>query len=66
VLTETFNVNLVSLVTKEFLAARMVEQNASIDGRFAQLDSRLRFLSWTQAIVIAAVIAPWFERLAEL
>ncbi|MDP6535992.1 MAG: hypothetical protein QGG02_06635 [Gammaproteobacteria bacterium] len=36
VLTEAFNVNLESLVTKDHLAARFAEQNASIDTRFAE------------------------------
>jgi len=44
VLTEAFNVNLDALVTKDFLAARFAEQNASIDTRFAEqnasIDSR--------------------------
>tara|TARA_B100002003_G_scaffold184949_1_gene173334 strand:+ start:2347 stop:2907 length:561 start_codon:yes stop_codon:yes gene_type:complete len=75
VLTEAFNVNLESLVTKEHLTARFAEQDARIDTRFAeqqaymdirfaQIDSKFRFLSWTQAIIIAAVIMPYLERLA--
>ena len=36
VLTEAFNVNLESLVTKDYLAARFAEQNASIDTRFVE------------------------------
>ena len=75
VLTEAFNVNLESLVTKEHLTARFAEQDARIDKRFAeqqaymdirfaQIDSKFRFLSWTQAIIIAAVIMPYLERLA--
>lgn len=36
VLTEAFNVNLESLVTKDFLAARFAEQNAAIDTRFTE------------------------------
>ena len=66
VLTEAFNVNLESLVTKEFLAARFAEQKAYMDTRFAEVDSKFRFLYWTQAIVIAAVIIPLLERLAAL
>ena len=34
-LTEAFNVNLESLVSKDFLATRFAEQNAYIDTRFA-------------------------------
>ena len=36
VLTEAFNVNLESLVTKDYLAARFAEQNAAIDTRFVE------------------------------
>lgn len=36
VLTEAFNVNLDSLVTKDYLAARFAEQNAYMDTRFAE------------------------------
>ena len=89
VLTEAFNVNLDALVTKDFLAARFAEQNASIDTRFAEhsasintrfavqgasidtrfaeqnakIDSNHRIFIWTQAIIMAAVILPYLERL---
>ncbi len=103
VLTEAFNVNLDSLVTKEFLAARFAEQDARWDKRFseqdvrwekrftqliaaldsrfaeqdvkwekrfaplaAKVDSNFRFFLWTQAIVLAAVILPYLERLMAL
>jgi len=114
VLTEAFNVNLDSLVTKDFLAARFAEQNAWIDIRFAEqkayidtrfaeqdtrwdkrllemdarwdkrllemdarwdkrfieleskVDSNHRVFQWSQAIVMAAVILPWLERLMAL
>ena len=56
VLTEAFNVNLESLVTKDYLAARMAEQNAKIDANH-------RIFVWSQAIIMAAVILPYFERL---
>ena len=66
VLTEAFNVNLESLVTKDFLAARFAEQNT----RFAQLegkiDSNHRVFVWTQAIIVAAVLLPYLERLLAL
>ena len=111
VLTEAFNVNLDALVTKDFLAARFAEQNASINTRFAEhsasidtrfaehnasidtrfaeqnasidsrfseqgasidtrfaeqnakIDSNHRIFVWTQAIIMAAVILPYLERL---
>ena len=59
VLTEAFNVNLEELVTKDFLAARFAEQNAKIDANH-------RIFVWTQAIIIAAVILPYLERLLAL
>ena len=40
VLTEAFNVNLESLVTKDYLAAQMAEQRAYMDTRFAEQDVR--------------------------
>jgi hypothetical protein len=62
-------VDINALVTKDFLAARFAEQNASIDARFAEqsakLDSNHRIF-WTQAIVMAAVILPYLERLLPL
>jgi len=81
VLTEAFNVNLESLVTKDFLAARFAEQKAYLDTRLseqdvrwdkrfahleAKVDSNHRFFMWTQAIVVAAVILPYLERLMAL
>lgn len=63
-LTEAFNVNLDSLVTKEYLAARFAEQKSYMDTRFSEIDHRFRFFYWTQAVVIAAVMIPLFERLA--
>lgn len=70
VLTEAFNVNLESLVTKDFLEARFAEQGARIDIHFAELegkiDSNHRVFVWTQAIIVAAVLLPYLERLTAL
>ena len=70
VLTEAFNVNLESLVTKDFLVARFAEQNARTDTRLAQLegkiDSNYRVFVWTQAIIVAGVLLPYLERLIAL
>ncbi|MEQ8953418.1 MAG: hypothetical protein RL120_04730 [Gammaproteobacteria bacterium] len=41
VLTEAFNVNLESLVTKDYLAARFAEQNTGIDKRFIELKAEI-------------------------
>ena len=77
VLTEAFNVNLESLVTKDYLAARFAEQNAYIDTRFAEqktemktgfarldakTDRNFHIFCWTQGVVVAAVILPYLER----
>ncbi len=45
---------------------RFAEQKAFMDSAFAHIDSRFRFHSWTQAIIVAAVIMPYLERLAAL
>lgn len=85
VLTEAFNVNLESLVTKDYfesrLSARFAEQDARVDVRFAEqkaymdtrfvhleakIGSNFRLFTWTQAIVMAAVILPYLERLLVL
>ena len=70
VLTEAFNVNLDALVTKDYLAARFAEQNASIDTRFAEQDAKMsanfRIQLWMIGIVQAFVIMPYLERLLAL
>ena len=43
---------------------RFAKQKAFMDSAFAHIDSRFRFHSWTQAIIVAAVIMPYLERLA--
>ena len=45
---------------------RFAEQKAYMEIRFAQIDNKFRFHSWTQAIIIAAVVTPYLERLAAL
>ncbi len=69
-LTEAFNVNLDALVTKDYLAVRFAEQNASIDTRFAEQDAKMnanfRILLWMIGIVQAFVILPYLERLLAL
>ncbi len=74
VLTEAFNVNLESLVTKEFLASRFAEHFADLktdnNSRFARLEAKVdgnfRIFIWSQAIIMAAVILPYLERLMAL
>ena len=59
-LTEAFAVNLESLVTKDYFESRL-------DARFAQQDAKIdthfRVLVWSQAIITAAVVIPYLERL---
>jgi DNA-binding transcriptional MerR regulator len=73
VLTEAFNVNLDSLVTKEHLATQFAKQNADIDGRFseqllyvdrrfAELESKLNVNTALLSIVVLAVVIPLIER----
>lgn len=73
VLTEAFNVNLDSLVTKEHLAARFAEQDTriekkfaqqqtAIDARFAQVESTLKVHTVLLSIVMVAVVVPLIER----
>ncbi len=59
VLTESFNVNLQEMVTKDFLAARFAELKADFDMKF-------RVLTVMVGIVMAAVVLPLLERLAAL
>jgi hypothetical protein len=70
VLTEAFTVNMESLVTKDYLDARLTEQEARVDKQFAaqnaRIDANFRIFLWTQAIVMAAVIIPYFERMLAL
>ena len=81
VLTEAFNVNLESLVTKDYLAAQMAEQRAYMDTRFAEqdarfdtrfaelkaeFDSKFRTLYVMFSILMGAVILPYLERLLAL
>jgi len=66
VLTEAFNVNLEELVTKDYLSARFAEERAYIDKRFAEVDGNFKALYWIQAIIVAATVTPWLERLLSL
>ena len=63
--------NLESLVTKDYLEsrldARFAMQKAYMETRIAQLEGKIdgnhRFLMFTQAIIIAAVVLPQVHRL---
>lgn len=60
-----------------YIDTRFAEQNAYIDKRFAEqetlfdtrfnkLESNQRVLMWTQAIIVSAVLLPYFERMMAL
>ena len=45
---------------------RFAEQRAYMDVKFAEIDAKFRFFGWTQAVIVAAVIIPYIERLIAL
>ena len=59
VLTEAFNVNLEALVTKDFLAARLAEQDAKNEANF-------KVLRWMLGVVMAALVIPLIQQLISL
>lgn len=67
VLTEAFNVNLEALVTKEYLAAQLTEQDARYDARFAEviakMEANFTVLRWMVGVVLAAIIIPYIQQL---
>ncbi len=58
VMAEAFLHNLDSLVTKDYLDARLAEQNARTDQRFARLESRVNLHSWMLGAIMAATVIP--------
>jgi len=73
VLTEAFNVNLEELVTKDYLAAEFAKERALTDRRFeevnvqfAEIRGNFKTLYWILAIIVAATVTPWLERLMSL
>ncbi len=70
VLTEAFNVNLESLVTKDYLTSRLAEQQSYMDTRFAErkadTDTNFRVMFWLQGILVAGIVLPYLERLLAL
>ncbi len=55
---------------KSYMDTRFAEQNASIDTRFAELSARVdgnfRVQNWILAIIVAAVLLPYLERMLAL
>jgi tRNA isopentenyl-2-thiomethyl-A-37 hydroxylase MiaE len=55
---------------KSYMDTRFAEQSASIDTRFAELSARVdgnfRVQNWILAIIVAAVLLPYLERILAL
>ncbi len=62
VMAEAFLHNLDSLVTKDYLDARLdarfAEQNIRLDHRFTRLESRVNLHSWMLGAIMAATVIP--------
>ena len=62
--------NLEELVTKDYLAAEFAKERALTDRRFeevnvqfAEIRGNFKTLYWILAIIVAATVTPWLERL---
>ncbi|MCG8414014.1 MAG: hypothetical protein MI746_07330 [Pseudomonadales bacterium] len=63
VLTEAFNVNLESLVTKDFLESQLNSRFAEVNAR---IDYLARFMTWSHALILGAIILPYLQGLIAL
>ena len=66
-MAEAFVFNMDSVVTKDYLDARLGEQGARLEAkfnaRFAKLEGRLNVHSWMLAIIAASTVIPAISRL---
>jgi hypothetical protein len=66
-MAEAFVFNMDSVVTKDYLDARLGEQEAKIEAkfnaRFATVESKLNLHSWILAIIAASTVIPAITRL---
>ena len=62
-MAEAFVFNMDSVVTKDYLDARLAEQDAKVDARFAILESKINLHSWMLAIIAASTVIPAITRL---
>ena len=69
-MAEAFLFNVDALVTKDYLDARLAEQDARMDvrfaeqdTRFAEIDGKLRLMMWMLAVVMASTVIPAVQKL---
>jgi len=62
-MAEAFVFNTDSVVTKDYLDARLAEQDAKFDARFAILESKINLHSWMLAIIAASTVIPAITRI---
>lgn len=62
-MAEAFVHNVDSVVTKDYLDARLAEQDARFDAKFAILESKINLHSWILAVIAASTIIPAISRL---
>ena len=55
---EAFGFYVDNLVTRDYLDARLAEQDARIDQRFAEVRGELKLLKWMLALVVASTVIP--------
>jgi hypothetical protein len=76
-MAEAFVYNMDSLVTRDYLDARLdvrfAQQDAKIDARFAAIDlsfarikGGFRLVYWMLAIIMASTVTPYLQRLFSL
>ena len=58
VLGEAFLYNLDEIVTRDYLDARLANLEASMEKRFANIDSRHRLHSWMLGVIIVVNVIP--------
>ena len=57
-MAEAFLFNRDTVVTKDYLDARLAEQDAKSDARFAILEGKINLHSWILAIIAASTVIP--------
>ncbi|TDG11627.1 hypothetical protein E2F43_18110 [Seongchinamella unica] len=57
-MAEAFLFNVDSVVTKDYLDARLAEQDARFDAKFAVLESKINLHSWILAVIAASTVIP--------
>ena len=62
-MAEAFVFNMDSVVTKDYLDARLAEQDAKFDAKFAVLESKINLHSWILAVIAASTVIPAISRL---